>query len=465
MWQAGVLERADDGSVSADSAISSTTRTRASLRSDVAASVASQAAQLVAGLVAGIATARGLGPDHRGLLALATTIPQVLVVLAGLGAPVAAGYLLAHGDARLRDLSRAGSLLALAGSAVTALTLAVLLLTGADHAWFVDLPRSLLLLGCVLVPPSLLLATLVALLRGSGRIAAASAVEAVQGLLAAGLTVAVMVAGAGPAAVVWSQLAAVAVALVTAWALLRVDGVSVRPYGSRGLLGRMLGFGLRADLGNAMHLVGFRLDLFLVNVFVGTAALGVYAVACKLAELLLVLPYAVALVVMPRGVLGRRAGVGDETCVLFSWTLVVSTATALGMAVVGAPLVRLLFSDQFAGAYQPLLLLLPGVVAFGATNVLMNDVVGRGRPGAVSIVAVVGLLASVVLDLWLVPAHGVAGAAVASTVVYVVDSVLAVVLYLRVSGRRLGHLWTLRIGSPASAALDVGTAVGAEGAS
>jgi O-antigen/teichoic acid export membrane protein len=269
-----------------------------------------------------------------------------------------------------------------------------------------------------------------------------------------------MLAGRGPAAVVWSQLVGVALALGVAWSLLRVDGVSLRPSAERGLLGRMLGFGLRADLGNAMHLVGFRLDLFLVNVFVGTAALGVYAVAAKLAELLLVLPYAVALVVMPRGVLGRRAGVGDETCVLFSWTLVVSTATALAMAAVGAPLVRLLFSDLFADAYLPLLLLLPGVVAFGATNVLMNDVVGRGRPGAVSLVAVVGLVASVVLDLWLVPAHGVAGAAVASTLVYLVDSALAVVLYLRVSGRRVGALWVLR--SQAGAASPV--AVGAGGA-
>jgi stage V sporulation protein B len=124
--------------------------------------------------------------------------------------------------------------------------------------------------------------------------------------------------------------------------------------------------------------------------------------------------------------------------------LVVSTVTAIGMAAVGAPLVRLLFSDQFADAYLPLVLLLPGVVAFGATNVLMNDVVGRGRPGAVSIVAVVGLVASVALDLWLVPAYGVTGAAVASTLVYLVDSVLAVVLFLRVSGRRAGDLWVLR---------------------
>ena len=428
--------------------------TRASLRSDVSASVASQVGLLLAGLVAGVATARGLGPEHRGLLALATTIPSVLVVLAGLGAPVAASYLLAHGEARLRELGRAGAALALAGSAITALALGVVLLTGVDRSWFVDLPRSLLVLGCLLVPPTLLLASLVALLRGSGRLAAASAVEAVQGLVAAGLTVAVMVAGMGAAAVVWSQLVGVAAALGTSWAMLRGDGLSLQPYASRGLLARMLGFGLRADLGNAMHLVGFRLDLFLVNAFVGTAALGVYAVATRLAELLFVLPYAVSLVVMPRGVLARRDGTGDETSALFTWTLVVSAATALLMALVGAPLVRALYSDLFATAYQPLLLLLPGVVAFGATNVLMNDVVGRGRPGAVSIVAAVGLVASVGLDVWLVPAHGVAGAAVASTVVYVVDSVLAVALYLRVSGRRLGQLCTLRVRthSPVAAA-------------
>jgi O-antigen/teichoic acid export membrane protein len=342
---------------------------------------------------------------------------------------------------------------------------AVLLLTGADRTWFVDLPRSLLVLGCLLVPPSLLLATLVALLRGSGRLAAASGVEAAQGLLAAGLTVAVMVAGQGAASVVVAQLVGASAGLVLAALLLRTDGVSLRPSAPRPVLGRMIGFGLRADLGNAMHLVGFRLDLFLVNVFVGTAALGVYAVATRLAELLFVLPYAVSLVVMPRGVLARRDGRRDETAALFSWTLVVAAVTALLMALVGAPLVRALYSDLFAAAYQPLLLLLPGVVVFGATNVLMNDVVGRGRPGAVSLVAAVGLVSSVALDVWLVPAHGVAGAAVASTVVYVVDSVLAVVLYLRVSGKRAGELWSLPLPSRRPAAVSLSSPVGTGGAS
>ena len=424
---------------------------RPSLRGDVAASVASQVLLLVSALVSGVVTARALGPSNRGLLALATTIPTVLVVVAGLGAPLAASYLVARGERQLRELSRAGALLALAGSAGAALVVLVVLGTGWDGVWFPGLPRPLLLVACLLVPPSLLLATLVGLLRGSGRLRTASVVELVQGVVAAVLTVlAVTLLQAGATGVVLAQLVGLGTGLAVAGVQLAADGLSLRPVASRSLLGRMLGFGLRADLGNAMHLTGFRLDMFLVNAFTGSAALGVYAVATRLAEMLFVLPFAVSLVVMPRAVRGRREGAADETPVLFTWTLVVCGATAAGLALVGGPLLRLLYSDRFAGAYQPFALLLLGVVAFGATNVLMNDVVGRGRPGLVSVIAAVGLVLSVGLDLWLVPAHGIAGAAVASTLVYLVDSALAVVFYLRVSGRPAGTLLTLRRpGAPA----------------
>jgi O-antigen/teichoic acid export membrane protein len=421
-----------------------------SLRGDVVVSVASRGLLLVSGLVAGVVTARGLGTSGRGLLALATTIPTVLVVLAGLGAPLAASYLLARGEERLRVLSRAGSLLALYGSAGTAAAVLAVMASGWDQVWFAGLGRGLLVLACLLVPPSLLAATLIGLLRGSGRLRTASAVELAQGALSAVATVlAVTVAHGGPAAVVVAQLGGVLAGVVLAGVALRADGLSLTPRASRTVLGRMLGFGLRADLGNAMHVSGFRLDTFLVNGYTGSAALGVYAVATRFAELLFVLPFAVSVVVMPRGVRDRAHGRVDETPRVFTWTLITSCAAAVVLAMAGGPLLRLLYSARYDGAYRPFVILLAGVVVFGATNVLMNDVVGRGHPGLVSAIAAVGLVLTVGLDLWLVPGYGITGAAAASTVVYVVDAALAVACYARVSGRH--PLSLLALGSPGPA--------------
>jgi O-antigen/teichoic acid export membrane protein len=306
-------------------------------------------------------------------------------------------------------------------------------------------------LACLLVPPLLLQALLVGLLRGSGRLRTASAVELAQGVAAmVGTVAAVAWLHLGPSSVVLAQLVGIGLGLALAGGALRADGLSLRPRAHRSLLGRMLGFGLRADLGNAMHITGFRLDTFLVNGFTGTAALGVYAVATRFAELLFVLPYAVALVVMPRGVRARAQGRADETPRVFTWTLIVSCACAGALALAGRWLVRLFYSDQFDGSYRPFVILLVGVVAFGATNVLMNDVVGRGHPGLVSVIAAVGLALSVGLDLWLIPVYGITGAAAASTVVYVVDALLAVACYARVSGRH--PLSLLALGSPGPAA-------------
>jgi O-antigen/teichoic acid export membrane protein len=289
-------------------------------------------------------------------------------------------------------------------------------------------------LAGLLVPPTLLELSLLALLRGGGRIRAAATVELIQGIVAAVLTIVSLIwLGTGVAGVLVAQIVGVVVALTLLSILLHPAGLSVAPVASRRLLARMLGFGLRADIGNAMHVTGFRLDIVFMNIYATTAAVGIYAVATRVAELLFVLPYAVSIVMMPRTTRSTDAQRARETPRAFSATLALSAASALVLLVIGAPLIRFVYSDEYASAYAPLAILLGGVVAFGVANVLMNDVVGRGHPGLISVNAAIGLALTAGLDLWLIPSHGMNGAALASTIVYLVNAMLAVVFYFRVS--------------------------------
>ena len=95
------------------------------------------------------------------------------------------------------------------------------------------------------------------------------------------------------------------------------------------------------------------------------------------------------------------------------------------------------FGAAFAGALPPLLVLLPGVAVFGFGNVLAADLAGRGQPGWITLNAVAGMVLTVVLDLLVIPAHGVIGAAAVSTAVYAVSAVLALAFFLHATGMRL----------------------------
>jgi Na+-driven multidrug efflux pump len=81
-----------------------------------------------------------------------------------------------------------------------------------------------------------------------------------------------------------------------------------------------------------------------------------------------------------------------------------------------------------------MLILLPGIWWLGMGSVVTSDLRGRGRPGTASIVSGVALIATISLDVALIPPFGVLGAAVASLVAYTVQGILALAALSRVSG-------------------------------
>jgi Na+-driven multidrug efflux pump len=63
-------------------------------------------------------------------------------------------------------------------------------------------------------------------------------------------------------------------------------------------------------------------------------------------------------------------------------------------------------------------------VVFAVAKVISSDLSGRGKPEYSSIFAVITLGVTVILDIKLIPAMGIRGAALASSIAYCVDGVL-----------------------------------------
>jgi O-antigen/teichoic acid export membrane protein len=196
-------------------------------------------------------------------------------------------------------------------------------------------------------------------------------------------------------------------------------------------------YGVKTLFGNLLQFFNYRLDVFLVNFFLGPVAVGIYSVSVLLAEVLWQLPNAASLVLSSKSVNSSHKAMNEVTPTVFWIVLATSSAGALGLAVLGQGLIRLVFSNTFASAYLPLLILLPGVVLLGGGKILSSDIAGRGYPQYNSITAAVALVATVILDVYLIPTMGIAGAALASTISYAICLALSVGFYLKVSGIQL----------------------------
>lgn len=221
----------------------------------------------------------------------------------------------------------------------------------------------------------------------------------------------------------------------------------------RTVLARVARFALPAYGVDLLLYSTVRLDLLLVGAFIGTAAVGVYAVSAALAQLMWLLPQALAMVLLPHvasDFSGER-GTATASAIACRVALATSGLIALVLAAVAPAVVPLVYGQAFSGAVIPLWLLLPGVVAFAPFTVLAAHIAGMGRPGVNVAIAFVGFATMVSLDLWLIPSAGIAGAAVTSTAAYMMMAVLTIGYFLRATGSRPGDVLLVRVSDVMSA--------------
>jgi O-antigen/teichoic acid export membrane protein len=238
------------------------------------------------------------------------------------------------------------------------------------------------------------------------------------------------------------NLAALALTIAAIlWVAQRDGTLSFRPSGP--LLVEELHFGSRAILGTIAERLQFRADAFLVNLFIGVRATGIYSVTSGLAETLWYVPNALGLVMFSRAV-DPKADAGRIAAVLTRTTIAVTFVTAIPAFVLGPQLVRLVYGAPFADAGVALRLILPGVVVYSIVAILSRYIVGRGRPGAGTLLLLIGLTANVVCNLFLIPRFGILGAAASSSISYGLTALVTLVVFLRMSGRGLLETLVLR---------------------
>ncbi len=198
-----------------------------------------------------------------------------------------------------------------------------------------------------------------------------------------------------------------------------------------------LSFGLRGYVANILQFFNYRLDVFIVNFFLGPAAVGIYAVSYGIAELIWNFPNAINFVLFPRIASEKGQNKNSLTVQILILSVILTSIGALILALIGQFLISFLYGNAFQEAYYPLLALLPGVILLGAAKVLTAEILGRGYPQYNSLISGLGLAVTIAGDLIMIPRFGVMGAAVSSSLSYTVILIMSVGFYFKVKPRNL----------------------------
>ncbi len=377
--------------------------------------------------------ARVLGPTDRGLLALITSVPEVIMTIGNLGYSNSASWKLAQPGTQPRQVMGAViAFIAVVGTLCAVISLWVVenpwLLrdesTGlADWKWVIALAVPLFLVKTIhhnmlLVRDQVGQANLINLNE--------SLLPLVFFLLLWG------VAGMnGLDASVYSWFAALI--LLAVWTTLPLKDM-FPPQWNRQTHQALLGYGVRGHFDTLFQKLLLRIDYFFVSGLVGATALGYYAMATAAAELLLVLPNAVTFPLYAFLMRNHRDDKRAVTPKVLRIMLFVMALGALVLWAIGDWLIRLLFGEAFLPAYPALVWLLPGMVALGYCSLIRLDLLGENHPGSVSVISGTCVALNIVLNLVLTPRFGIEGAAAAATTVYVLAAIALAWLHWRVTG-------------------------------
>jgi stage V sporulation protein B len=398
-------------------------------------------------LANGVLIARTVGPDGKGAFDLILATGGLLVMILGFSLAPGITYVVAKGKTNIRALT---SRILLVAGAQTVGTLMILVLISDTQFSAKFLPAGVgrwLVLGTTLfVFSELLTAGWKAMLVGRQEIVRVNNAEMLgrilQFLLLFGIAATLAARGGKISVAVLFAIALIVSAFINLSLVFKLRTALKENTGTN-TFHEAVGFALPCYLGNLTQFLNYRLDVFIVSFFAGYASVGRYTLAVGLGQLIWMLSNAAATVLLPKIAAGEHDDRAAHVMKVNRMALGASFAGALALGIAGTQLIPLLYGEAFRSSIDALLWILPGIVAFSIVNVLAAYLAGIGKPRLNLIVSTISLAATISLDLLLIPRFDIVGAAIASSVSYILSATITVAFFIKETNTSLRDLLLL----------------------
>jgi len=188
----------------------------------------------------------------------------------------------------------------------------------------------------------------------------------------------------------------------------------------------IVALGIGMGIVQIVNLIGYRVELFVLDRYKGLASVGIYSIGMQAAEAIWLIPAAIASAITAPVVHDTPAGAVRLIRNACAKGLLYTTGVAVAVGLAAPFVIPPLFGDDFEDAARPLALLLPGVVLYAPVTILVVYIsVRRARPRLSLFVSIVGLVVTTAMSFVLIPPYGASGAALASSIGYAAGGLAA----------------------------------------
>ncbi|MDY6950025.1 MAG: polysaccharide biosynthesis C-terminal domain-containing protein [Thermodesulfobacteriota bacterium] len=378
------------------------------------------------GFASGVILARYLGPEGRGIYAAIMVVPNIVVSIADCGLRQAATYYIGRQLRSVRDVisTLLFTLIPVAFLGITISWIAYSVQGFEKYGW------GALAIAMSYIPLFIFRSHGVGVGMGLKLI---SNINASEGIYAAlNLTLTWLFLVVLDFALKGALLAITLSLLVQGLILFRMQqGVGkVRIRYIKGLPTLLFSKGIVYALSLFVIRLLYRIDILILNAFVPKTQIGIYAVAAGVAELVWHMPSILGSVIMSySSAASNEAAFSRRNWRLAKLTMPIAILAGFTLCLVAPIIVPAAYGKAYTEVSAIMWYMMPGIVAVVPFKIMRSDLAGRGLPHVAIYVSTGGLIVNVALNFLLIPKHGIRGAALATTVSYILATVVFTYLY------------------------------------
>jgi O-antigen/teichoic acid export membrane protein len=195
------------------------------------------------------------------------------------------------------------------------------------------------------------------------------------------------------------------------------ENIKLEKFGWKDSLLPFVKFSFIGHLSNLVNFLNYRIDIWFITFFFHDRfdLLGHYLVAVNLSQMVWMIPLAINLVYFP--ILCAEPSVSITIKITRFNNLLVLAISLIGLIV--APfIIPFLYTDEFQASVLIYQILLGGMFFSSLTKTLSSYIFAVGKVKINLLATIVGVIITLILDLILIPAYGIIGAAWATNITY-----------------------------------------------
>ena len=386
-------------------------------------------------VAATIITSRMLGSYGKGVLAVSTNILSFSIIIFGLGFAASNVYFVGEDKNNTRKIAYINIMI----SCMSIIVLIPLYILNMKYnfAIFKGVNNLILIVVMVTIPFLNLKSSLINVLLGMQEIVEYNKVNLIDKVLTLIMLVFAILLYKNPLSVIISNFISVLFILVFVLNKINKKTEGIYTFDIK-LFKRMLAYGIKAQIGNLVQLMNYRVNIFIINYFLAINQVGIYSNAVALGETLWQISGSIATVVFPMTTGSKNKEelkyfINKVTRISFTLIIIFSIILAL----ISDKVIYILFGKEFMEASKALMFLLPGISIFSISNILSNYMAGVAKIQYNIYSSMISFAFTMVFNLILVPRIGISGAAIATSLSYIVFTICAIFFYKKITKSKL----------------------------